>query len=76
MRILSTLMGLWAAFSALPAIAQDAEHLGKPVDKALGFQPAVTELSRDIQSLDNLINYIIFACLCTVFVGVRANLLA
>ena len=68
MRILSTLMGLWAAFSALPAIAQDAEHLGKPVDKALGFQPAVTELSRDIQSLDNLINYIIFAIV--IFVAV------
>lgn len=68
MRILSTLMGLWAAFSALPAIAQDAEHLGKPVDKALGFQPAVTELSRDIQSLDNLINYIIFAVV--IFVAV------
>ncbi|WP_271842829.1 cytochrome c oxidase subunit II [Cognatishimia sp. SS12] len=60
MRILSTLMGLWAAFSALPAIAQSAEHLGKPVDKGLGFQPAATELSRDIQSLDNLINVIIF----------------
>ncbi|MDC0736897.1 cytochrome c oxidase subunit II [Cognatishimia sp. SS12] len=53
-------MGLWAAFSALPAIAQSAEHLGKPVDKGLGFQPAATELSRDIQSLDNLINVIIF----------------
>ncbi|MDO6725666.1 cytochrome c oxidase subunit II [Cognatishimia sp. 1_MG-2023] len=66
MRILSTLMGLWAAFSALPAIAQDAEHLGKPVDKGLGFQPAVTELSRDIQSLDNMINVIIFAIVAFV----------
>jgi len=68
MRILSTLMGLWAAFSALPALAQDAEHLGKPIEKGLGFQPAVTELSRDIQSLDNMINYIIFAIV--IFVAV------
>ncbi|UZD91778.1 cytochrome c oxidase subunit II [Cognatishimia activa] len=68
MRILSTLMGLWAAFLALPALAQDAEHLGKPIEKGLGFQPAVTELSRDIQSLDNMINYIIFAIV--IFVAV------
>ncbi len=68
MRILSTFMGLWAALMALPALAQDAEHLGKPVDKGLGFQPAVTELSRDIQSLDNLINYIIFTIV--IFVAV------
>lgn len=66
MRILSTLMGLWAAFSALPAIAQDAEHIGKPVDKGLGFQPAVTELMRDIQSLDNMINVIIFVIVAFV----------
>lgn len=68
MRILSTLMGLWAAFSALPAIAQDADIIGKPTDKGLGFQPAVTELSRDIQSLDNMINVIIFSIV--IFVAV------
>lgn len=68
MRILSTLMGLWAAFSALPALAQDAEIIGKPTDKGLGFQPAVTELSRDIQSLDGMINVIIFAIV--IFVAV------
>jgi len=68
MRIISTFMGLWAALMALPALAQDAEHLGKPVDKALGFQPAATELSRDIQSLDSLINVIIFAIV--IFVAV------
>ncbi len=60
MRILSTLMGLWAAFSALPAIAQDAEHIGKPVDRGLGFQPSATELMREITSLDNMLNVIIF----------------
>jgi cytochrome c oxidase subunit 2 len=59
MRILSTLMGLWAAFLALPAMAQEA--IGKPTDAGLNFQPAVTELARDIQGLDSFINYIIFA---------------
>ncbi|GAA6207187.1 cytochrome c oxidase subunit II [Cognatishimia sp. WU-CL00825] len=67
MRILSTLMGLWAAFNALPAMAQQAEHIGKPVDKATGFQTPVTELSRDIQSLDSMINVII--AVITVFVA-------
>ncbi|MEE2945087.1 MAG: cytochrome c oxidase subunit II [Pseudomonadota bacterium] len=82
MRILSTFMGIWAALTAFPALAQDAEHLGKPVEKGLGFQPAVTELSRDIQSLDSMINYIIFAIvifvaallvICMVRYNRRAN---
>lgn len=60
MRVFSTLIGTLAAFSAFPAFAQQAEHIGKPTDRATGFQPAVTELSRDIQSLDYLINVIIF----------------
>ena len=59
MRILSTLMGLWAAILAFPAMAQEA--IGKPSDAGLNFQPATTELARDIQSLDSMINYIIFA---------------
>ena len=68
MRILSTLMGLLAAFSTLPAFAQDGEAIGKPVDRGTGFQPAVTELSRDIQSLDGMINVIIFAIVAFVAV--------
>ena len=66
MRILSTLMGLWAAFLALPAMAQ--ETIGKPSDAGLNFQPATTELARDIQGLDTFINYIIFAIV--IFVAV------
>ena len=76
MRILSTLMGLWAAFLALPAMAQ--EHIGKPADAGLNFQPAATELARDIQGLDTMINYIIFAivifvALLLVYCIVRYN---
>ncbi|MBE1292748.1 MAG: cytochrome c oxidase subunit II [Rhodobacteraceae bacterium] len=66
MRILSTFLGLMAATLAAPAIAQTAETIGKPEPKGLGFQPAATELARQIHSLDGLILTII--TLITVFV--------
>lgn len=53
------LSGLFAALSALPAAAQDLATIGKPVDRGTGFQPAATELARDLQSLDWLILIII-----------------
>ncbi len=52
----------WAQ-SAVPA---DLPLIGRPVDGAMGFQPAATELARDIHWLDGMINVIIFAI--TVFV--------
>ncbi|MCP4207835.1 MAG: cytochrome c oxidase subunit II [Shimia sp.] len=66
MRILSTFLGLMAATLAAPAIAQTAETIGKPEPKGLGFQPAATELARQIHSLDNMILWII--TIITVFV--------
>ena len=66
MRILSTFLGLMAATLAAPAIAQSAETIGKPVPNATGFQPAATELARQIHSLDNLLLWII--TIITVFV--------
>jgi len=54
-----TLLSLFAGLSALPAAAQEA--IGKPTPGGIGFQPAVTELSRDIHFLDNLILVIITA---------------
>lgn len=68
MRIFYSLLTLLTAFSALPALAQDGlETVGKPVDKAMGFQPAVTDLARDIHWLDTTINYIITAiCLFVI----------
>jgi cytochrome c oxidase subunit 2 len=69
MRLFSQLLTAFAAVSAAPAMAQTAlETIGKPVDGALNFQPAVTELARDIQFLDNLINYIIFAITAFVMI--------
>lgn len=62
MRILSKIFGVIAGMSAMPALAQDGlEIIGIPIDRGLGFQPAVTELARDLQWLDAMILYIITA---------------
>ncbi|SHK95071.1 cytochrome c oxidase subunit 2 [Roseovarius marisflavi] len=69
MRLTSSLMAVMAALSALPAMAQDGlEIVGKPVDGELGFQPAATELARDLQWLDGMINVIIIAIVLFVTV--------
>ena len=69
MRFLTSLLAVLATFSALPALAQDAvERVGKPVDGLTGFQPAVTDLARDIHFLDNMINWII-AAICLLVIG-------
>ena len=63
------LSGLFAALTSLPAKAQDAlEIVGKPANGKMGFQPAATELARDLQSLDHLLNIIITA-ICLLVVG-------
>ena len=62
MRIISKVFGVIAGMSAMPALAQDGlEIIGVPIDRGLGFQPAVTELARDLQWLDAMILYIITA---------------
>ncbi len=75
-------VGLMTALTAGSAAAQDAEIIGKPVPGGTGFQPAVTELARDLQSLDWLILVIItLICLfvtallawCIVRFNRRAN---
>lgn len=69
MRRLTSLMAAMAAMTALPAMAQDAgQTVGKPVEGAMGFQPAATELARDLQWLDGMINVIIFAIVALVCV--------
>ncbi|WP_375228347.1 cytochrome c oxidase subunit II [Roseobacter sp. S98] len=55
-----TFTGLAAGFAATAARAQDnLEVIGAPVDRETGFQPAVTELARDIHTLDWMILVII-----------------
>ncbi|MEC3862025.1 cytochrome c oxidase subunit II [Mesobacterium sp. TK19101] len=62
MRLTSLSLGLFSAFSAVPAFAQDGlEIIGKPHQGGLGFQPAATELAHDLQWLDGLILVIITA---------------
>ena len=62
MRLTPKLIGLMAALAALPSYAQDTlDIVGKPIDRGIGFQPAATELARDIQWLDNIIFVIITA---------------
>lgn len=67
-----TLSGLFAGLTALPAMAQDGlETIGKPVPGGLGFQPAATELARDLQSLDHLI-LVIITVICLFVIGLIA----
>ena len=47
-------------------VDQELEIIGKPVDGATGFQPAATELARDVHWLDNMLLVII--SLITLFV--------
>ncbi len=60
MRLTSKILGLMAATFSLPAFAQDGlEIIGTPKEGGLGFQPAATELARDLQWLDGMILVII-----------------
>jgi cytochrome c oxidase subunit 2 len=85
-RILS-LLAASAMMSAAPAFAQDGaldglETIGKPTPGGMNFQPAVTELMRDIVWLDTMLLVIItaislFVCalllICIVRYNRRAN---
>lgn len=71
-----------AMLSSVPVWAQDGLNnlptIGKPVDGAMGFQPAVTEVARDLQFLDGMMLYImtaivIFVTLLLAYVAIRYN---
>ncbi|MCL6285329.1 cytochrome c oxidase subunit II [Ruegeria sp. 2012CJ41-6] len=68
MKNVLTLSGLLATLTSLPAMAQELEIIGKPVDGAVGFQPAATELARDLQWLDGLI-LVIITVICVFVAG-------
>ena len=62
MRIDTLARPLLAAAAALAAGAASAqEMIGVPKPDAMGFQPAATELAKDLQWLDGFILYIIAA---------------
>ena len=66
------------AVSLSGSLAMASEVAGRPVDKAMGFQRAVTEVARDIQWLDDfmLISMTAVAVFVTaplLYVIVRVN---
>lgn len=79
MRLLTKLLGLMAALVALPATAQEGlEIIGVPTPGGVGFQPATTELARDIQWFDGFLLAIIsaiflFVVALVVWVIIRYN---
>ncbi|MEI4261074.1 cytochrome c oxidase subunit II [Roseovarius sp. D0-M9] len=67
MRYISSLLASLAAFTAVPALAQDnLEIVGKPTQGGTGFQPAATELASDLQWLDGMV--LIIITIITLFV--------
>jgi len=66
MRYFSRLLAAAAATAAVPAGAQETliekenlQIIGSPKDAGIGFQPAATELARDLQWLDGMLLVII-----------------
>jgi cytochrome c oxidase subunit 2 len=57
--MLATMLAPLAAFVPAAARAQDLPIIGVPVQGGLGFQPAATELARDLQWLDGMVLVII-----------------
>jgi cytochrome c oxidase subunit 2 len=47
-------------------VNQELEIVGKPVNGAMGFQPAATELARDVHWLDNML--LVICTIITLFV--------
>ncbi|MEO3415522.1 cytochrome c oxidase subunit II [Roseovarius sp. CAU 1744] len=79
MRFTKPLLAAMAASSALPAAAQEnLEIIGRPETGGVGFQPAATELMRDIVWLDSMVLVIItvislFVTALLAFAIVRYN---
>jgi cytochrome c oxidase subunit II len=79
MQRLTSLLALFPAFLAAPASSQEAlQIIGAPVPGGIGFQPAATELARDLQWLDGMVLVIItaitiFVCVLLAIVILRYN---
>lgn len=61
MRLRTLTASLPALFAGGMASAQDLEVIGQPIDRLMGFQPAVTSVARDIHWLDNMLLIVITA---------------
>ena len=69
-------------FSIKEALAESVQNnlqiIGKPIPQGLGFQPAVTEMARDLQWLDNFLLVIVtvitlFVTLLLVYAIIKFN---
>ena len=64
---IAAIAGMGASGAAFAQdMLQGLETVGKPVDGLMGFQPAVTEMSRDLQWLDHML--LIMCAVIVVFV--------
>lgn len=86
MRVTNKILAIWAAILttllAGMATAQDGieglEIIGVPHDGLMGFQPAATELARDLQWLDNMVLWItsiivVFVTGLLIYIAMRYN---
>lgn len=68
----------WAGASFAQTALEDLETVGIPVDNGIGFQPAATDLMRDLIWMDNFLLYVItaisvFVTLLLLYCIVRYN---
>jgi len=76
--VLAGLTGLTGTGALAQEVNQELELVGIPVDGAIGFQPAVTELARDVIWLDNWLlglsaAIVAFVTLLMIYIFVRYN---
>jgi len=68
-----------ATFAAMPALAQEGlQSLGKPIPGGTGFQPAATEIARDVLWLDGMLLVVctvitLFVCAMMAIVVIKYN---
>ena len=69
LRIPAFALGAAAATESFGAeVTQELEIIGRPYDGGLGFQPAVTEIARDLYWLDNMLLYTV-SVICLIVLG-------
>lgn len=80
MRLMKNLSGLALGMTATAgaAFAQELPVIGHPKDGLMGFQPAATELARELQGLDHMLLYItgaivIFVTALMIYSFIRFN---
>ncbi len=67
--LLSFAAGAATLMGAVPAFADDVLKDGQPTDKAMGFQPAVTDLGHKVTSFYNDLLFPIIVAICLLVLG-------